>query len=116
MAELKKQWNFEMALEVLSSETVDAGLWSEAVKWLLFYGPTELREMLNLASSSSFSQCYPRVRVKGHIDSGQPCYAVADLAEILGVSAETAVEQLQEIQAELGGEFLVTDDQVCKIN
>lgn len=116
MAEIKTQWNLEMALEVLASETVEAGLWSEAVKWLLLYGPPELREMLNLASNSSFNQCFPRVRVKGHNNSGHPCYALADLAEVLGMSVEAAAEQIQEIQSEFGGELLVTDEQVSKLN
>ena len=116
MDDFKEQWDLEMALAVLSSETVDGGLWAEAVKWLLLYGPPELREVLVTASSDSFARCFPGVRVSGHSDSGQPYYALADLAEALGIPAAEAAKRLIELQSTLGVEFLVEDDRVYKVN
>lgn len=116
MEDWKEQWNQEMALAVLGSETVDGGLWAEAVKWLLLYGPPELRTLLAAASAASFAQSFPGVQVKGHGDSGQPYYALADLAEALGIPAEATAERLLELQSALGVEFLVDDDRVYKVN
>jgi hypothetical protein len=114
--DFKDQWNLEMALAVLGSETVDGGLWAEAVKWLLLYGPPELHGVLAAASSASFAQCFPGVRVSGHGDSGQPYYALADLAEALGIPVAEAAQRLLELQSTLGAEFLVEADRVYKVN
>lgn len=112
----KEQWDLEMALAVLGSETVDGGPWAEAVKWLLLYGPPELREVLAAASSASFAQCFPGVRVSGHSDSGQPYYSLADLAEAQGIPVTEAAERLVELQSSLGVEFLIEDNRVYKVN
>lgn len=114
--DFKEQWDLEMALSVLGSETVDARLWAEAVKWLLLYGQPELREVLAAASATSFAQCFPGVRVSGHSDSGQPYYALADLAGALGIPLAEAAERLVELQSTLGVEFLVEDGRVYKVN
>lgn len=116
MEDFKDQWNIEMALAVLASETVDGGHWAEAVKWLLLYGPPEVRTLLTSASAISFAQAFPGVRVKGHGDFGQPYYALNDLAEALGVPIEEAAERLVELQSTLNVEFLVADDRVYKVN
>lgn len=116
VTDFKEQWNLEMALAVLGSETVDAGVWAEAVKWLLLYGPPELHEMLAVASSASLAQCFPGVRVSGHSSAGQPYYAIADLAEALGVPVEEAAERLGELQAEIGIDLLIEDDRVYRLN
>jgi hypothetical protein len=116
MDEFREQWNLEMALAVVGSETVDGGVWAEAVKWLLLYGPPELHAVLTAASTASFAQCFPEVRVSGHSDSGQPYYALADLAEALGIPAAEAAGRLVELQSALGVEFLVEDDRVYKVN
>jgi len=111
-----EQWNLEMALAVLASETVDGVLWAEAVKWLLLYGPPEVRTLLAAASALSFAQAFPGVRVRGHGDSGQPYYALADLAAALGVPVEEAGERLAAMQSALEVELLVADDRVYKVN
>lgn len=116
MYDFREQWNLEMALAVLGSEAVDGELWAEAVKWLLLYGPPELHAVLAAASSASFAQCFPDVRVGGHSDSGQPYYALADLADALGIPAEEVAGRLSELQSDLGVEFLVEDDRVYKLN
>lgn len=116
MNDFRAEWNLEMALAVLGSETVEAGPWGEAVKWLLLYGPPELREILAAASSLSFSHCFPEVRVQGHSASGQPYYALADLAATLGIPEAVAAGRLAELQSALGVEFLVEDDRVYKVN
>lgn len=116
MAELKEQWNLEMALEVLGNKTVAGSLWSEAVKWLLLYGPPELRELLASASAAAFASCFPGVRVKGHGDSGQPFYALGDLAGALGVPVVETTAHLAELQSTLGVEFLVEADRVYLVN
>lgn len=112
----KDLWDLEMALAVLGSETVDGVLWSEAVKWLMLYGPPELRTLLAAASAASLAQSFPGVRVKGHGDSGQTYYALDDLAEALGLPAEAAVERLLELQLAFGVELLVDGYQVHKVN
>lgn len=116
VTDFKEQWNLEMALAVLGSETVDGGVWVEAVKWLLLYGPPELHEMLAAASVASFAHCFPGVRVSGHSEAGQPYYAIADLAEALGVPVEEAAERLGELQAEIGVDLLIEDDRVYRVN
>ena len=116
MEDYEAQWNLEMALAVLGSENVDGELWAEAVKWLLLYGPPELRALLTEASAGTFAQAFPGVQVLGHGDTGQPYYALSDLAEALGVPLEAAAERLLELQATLGVELLVEDDRVYKVN
>jgi len=116
MEDFRQQWNVEMALQVLSSETVEPEPWAEAVKWLLLYGPPEVREILTTAAGVSFDQCFPKVRAMGHNDSGQPYYSLADLAEALGVPVEKASQRLTELQSSLGVEFLVDGDQAHRIN
>ena len=116
MNDFREEWNLEMAVAVLGSATIEAGPWAEAVKWLLLYGPPELREMLTAASTLSFSQCFPEVRVQGHGPTGQPYYALADLAEPLGVPVADAADRLAELQSTLGVEFLVENDRVYKVN
>jgi hypothetical protein len=45
MTSLKEQWNLEMALTVLTSETVGSETGAEAAKWIMLYGPPELRDV-----------------------------------------------------------------------
>ena len=112
----RDQWNLEMALAVLASASVASEQWAEAVKWLLLYGPPELRALLAEASATSFAQAFPGVPVMGHGDSGQPFYALADLAKALGVPLADVAARLLELQATLGGEFLVEAGRVYLIN
>jgi len=102
LAEFKEQWSLEMALEVLCSATVDSRTWSDAVKWLLLYGPPDIREILTQASSSATSHCYPGLRAKGFAADGQSCYDVRELADFLGIPEVELLEKIAKIEQEAG--------------
>ncbi len=83
--EFKAQWNIDMAMAVLASETVDSQTWADAVKWLLLYGPPKLREMLLAASASATGMQFPELRPAGYTEEGEPLYPVDGVAAVLGV-------------------------------
>jgi len=116
MNNFKEQWNLEMALEVLGSETVAGDEWSAAVRWLLLYGPPQLKEILAEASAAAFAQCFPGVKVRGHSEAGQPYYGLEELAVAIGLSIEEVTTSLAELQASFGIELLVAGDRVYKVN
>lgn len=116
MSDFKAQWNLAMALEVLGGETVDGKVWSEAARWLLFYGPPQLRELLSAASADAFARCFPGVMVKGHSDSGQPYYDLDELASAMELPLAEMVVRLTELQEDFGADLLVEGDRVYKLN
>lgn len=87
---LQDQWDVASAMEVLQHQSVDAKLWAEAVEWLILYGPQPIREILLSSSDTATHRCFPTLRPQGYSADGQPCYAVADLAESLSISSEEA--------------------------
>jgi hypothetical protein len=91
-----------MALEVLQSETVDSQVWSEAVKWLLLFGPPEIREMIEQASSQATSSFFPELTPVGYGEEGQPMYDIGELARSLGMDEEEALTRMRELEAESG--------------
>ena len=115
MTEFKEQWDLEMALQVLQNKTVDGQVWSEAVKWLLLYGPPQIKEILQQASSTAFNDSFPGVVAKGYNEEGHPYYDINDLAEAMGVSAEEVAGGLAEIQFDEGVEVFVEGDRVYKV-
>ncbi len=94
--ELKDEWDVESAMKVLAHPTVDAKLWTEAVEWLMLYGPEETRQLLLQASGTATHECFPDLKAKGYAADGQPCYNVEDLAKSLNISKEDAEEMIKE--------------------
>jgi len=103
MIPLKDEWDLSMALQVLQSETVDSKVWSDAVKWLLLFGPAEIRELISQASSVATSEFFPELSPIGYTEKGEPLYDIKKLAESLGMSEEEALAKMKEIEAEAGG-------------
>ena len=116
MSDFRKQWDIEMAMEVLGSQNVDGDLWSEAAKWLLLYGPPQIKEMLGQASNFAFIEYFPQLQAKGYDDNGQPFYDLADIAETLGIDEGEVASKLAELQFEEGLEVVVEGDRVYKIH
>ncbi len=105
-----------MAMEVLTSKNVDGKTWSEAVKWLLLYGPPEVREVIQQASSFAFSEYFPDLEAKGYTSDGNPYYDLQEIAESLGVPPEEVAGRLAEVQFEEGIEVIVEGDRVHKVH
>lgn len=116
MKEFKDQWDLEMAMEVLASGNVDGDTWSEAVKWLLLYGPPQVREMIQQASSFAFSEYFPELEAKGYDNDGNPYYDLQEMAKALGVPPEEVAGRLAELQFEEGVEVFVEGDLVHKVH
>ena len=115
MTEFKQQWDLAMAMEVLQNQTVDAKVWSEAVKWLLLYGPPEIQEILQQASSTAFNEHFPNIEAKGYNEEGHPYYDIHELAKAMGVPVEEVAAGLTEIQFGEGVEVFVEGDRVYKV-
>ena len=92
MDSFKKSWTMEMAMAVLENKTIDSETWSDAVEWLLLYGPPEIRELL-----------------------GQACYHIDDIAESLGITREEAIQKMTELEEIHGFRHMYDDDETLKI-
>lgn len=115
MSDFKEQWNLEMAMEVLGNRDVDGEVWSEAVKWLLLYGPPQVKEILGQASSHAFKEYLPQLQAKGYGENGQPYYDLGEIAEALGVEEDQVAARLAELHFEEGIEVFVEGDRVYKL-
>ncbi len=102
MTDFKKEWTVESAIEILAHPTVDSKVWSEAVEWLMVYGPPEIQEMLQHASGFATSREFPELKAQGFTRDGQPVYSVADVAQVLNISEEEAAEIIAEKQQKHG--------------
>ncbi|MCF6290008.1 MAG: hypothetical protein L3J03_03280 [Desulfobacterales bacterium] len=100
--EFEKQWNLEMALAVLGSETVDSRTWSEAVKWLILHGPPEMRDILTQASAMATSEYFPELKPVRYTPDGQPCYDIQAMAASLGVTVDEVRDQIRKMEEEQG--------------
>lgn len=98
LMEFEKEWTVESAMEILRHPTVDSRIWAEAVEWLLLYGPPEIQEMLNQASSYATGSEFPGLRPQGFTEEGELVYSIAEVAAALGISEEEAAEILAEKQ------------------
>lgn len=105
-----------MAMEVLGSRNVDGEVWSEAVKWLLFYGPPKIKEILGRASSFAFIKHLPQLQPKGYDDGGQAYYDLGEIAAALGVDEDEVAAKLAELQFEEGVQVFVEGDRVYKLH
>ncbi|MEJ2689498.1 MAG: hypothetical protein P8130_06025 [Deltaproteobacteria bacterium] len=93
--DFRDQWNIEMAMQVLASEKVDGVTWTEAAKWLLLYGPHELRQILLEASSHACGSCFPELKASAFTKEGEPLFRIDHIAEALGSDPETLKKSLQ---------------------
>ena len=116
MSDFKEQWDLEMAMEVLGNQDVDGQTWSDAVKWLLLYGPSQIKEIIGNAASFAFSEYFPQVEAKGYGDDGQPFYDLKDIAVALGVEEDQVAAKLAELQFDEGAEIFVEGDRVYTVH
>lgn len=116
MDDIKNFWTLEMAMAVLENKTIDSKTWSEAVEWLLLYGPPEIRDLLGQASYTATSACYPDLRPTGFTSDGEPCYNIDEIAETLGITREEAIEKMMEMEENHGLRHLFDDDETYKVN
>jgi len=114
MNDFEQEWDLAMALEVLTSPDVDSATWAAAVKWLLFYGPPALRELIGQASHFATSDQFPALTPAGYDGEGQPCYEVGELARALGMSEEELGRQMATLAEETGQPELVAPARVQK--
>lgn len=105
-----------MAMEVLGNPGANRELWSEAVKWLLLFGPPRVKEILGQASTYAFNKSFPELQAKGYSDEGQPYYDLKDFAEALGVAEDEVADSLAGLQFEEGVELVVEGERVYKVH
>jgi hypothetical protein len=115
MDSFKNSWTLEMAMAVLENKTTDSKTWSEAVEWLLLYGPPEIRQLLGQASHTATSACYPDLKPTGYTPDGEPCYHIDDIADSLGISREEAIQKMIELEEIHGFRHLYDDEETLKI-
>lgn len=116
MDNFKNFWTLEMAMAVLENKTIDSKTWSEAVEWLLLFGPPEIRQLLGQASHTATSVCYPELKPTGYTPDGEPCYQIDDIANSLGISREEAIEKMTELEEIHGFRHLYDDEETYKIH
>ena len=116
MTSFRNQWNLEMALEILRNKTIDSRTWSEAAKWILLYGPPELQEIMCQASSVATNSSFPLLKPEQYTESGDPCYDLEKVAEVLGISRQEALEKMTEIENEQGRQHLFDAAETFKIH
>ncbi len=92
----KDLWDLESAMKVLTHDSVDSKLWAEAVEWLIFYGPSEIRQLLIDASTTAMIGSFPDLRPTHYTSDGQAFYNIGELAKSLGIDEEEAKKILQK--------------------
>lgn len=115
MTTFKEEWTVAAAMEILRHPTVDSAIWASAVEWLLLYGPPEIRELLTQASSHATSTSFPELKPQHFAPDGTPCYDIAELARMLGISEEEAREQLLEKERKHGVQHLLSEDETTTL-
>lgn len=108
--EFKDLWDLKSALQVLEHKTVDSKLWSEAVEWLIQYGPPEIRQLLLDASEIATGTTFPELKPSHYTSDGQPCYDISGLAETLGITAEQTREILRRKEQGQNEEQIIETD------
>jgi hypothetical protein len=112
--DFKDQWNSEMALQILLSETIDSKTWADAIKWLILYGPEEIKRLLLEASTDATSNFFPDLKPAGFREDGQPYYDLANLAAVLDADPESLQKSLSRIEGETGFSLVVDEEDVLK--
>ncbi len=108
--DFRDQWNIEMAMQVLVSDSVDSETWSEAAKWLMLYGPLELQQVLLEASSHATGTYFPDLKASAFTRDGEPLFRIDHIAEALGTNQEVLKKTLQHAMAEPEDVVLHEDD------
>ncbi len=116
MSNFRDSWTLEMAMDVVQQKNVDGETWSEAVKWLLLYGPPEVRSMLQQASGHATTDCFPELTATGYTEDGQPCYDVKALAATLGISEAEVGQKINELQSAHGLRQLFAESETLKVH
>ena len=114
--DFKDEWTLENALKVLQHQTVDAKLWSEAVEWLLLYGPEEIRTLLLQASGIATKECFPSLKSDRCTDDGQACYDIEDIARVLGIDREEACKTIADKEKAHQQRHFIDPDETCTIH
>ena len=52
------------------------------------------------ASGLAISSCYPQLEAERYTESGEPCYAIEKIAEILGMSKRETLQKMAELESE----------------
>ena len=112
---LKDEWDLESAMKVLQHKTVDAKLWSEAVEWLILFGPEDIRQLLLQSSGTATHECFPDLQAKGYAPDGQPCYSVADMAKAMGIDEEEARKILLEKEKSHETHHFIDEEDTMKV-
>ena len=86
----EKEWTVQSAMEILRHPTVDSKIWAEAVEWLLLYGPSDIKKLLQDSAGHATREEFPDLQADSFTTDGEPCYKIADLAQALGISEEEA--------------------------
>ncbi len=115
MATHKDNFTLDAALAVLRHPTVDAQLWTEAVEWLLLYGPPPVRELLLNASQDATSTQFPQLTPVGITSEGEPCYRLDELARTLEQDEDDIRALLQRKSEQQGQIHLFDDDETGTI-
>jgi hypothetical protein len=110
------EWDFEMAMQVLQSSSVDSKTWADAVRWLMIFGPPEIKDLLAQASSLATSETFPELTAIGYSDDGHSLYDTKALAESLGVSEEDLMNKMAELEKKLGVKNIYLPDESRKIH
>ena len=82
----RDQWTLEMAKKIVTTQTVDSETWSEAVRWLMLYGPHDIQNLLLMASAQATANTFPWLKPCCYTPEGHPRYNTIRLAEELGLS------------------------------
>lgn len=115
MPDFKQEWDLPMALAVLANPEVDSATWSAAVKWLLFYGPPELRELIGQASHFATSEHFPQLKPVGYDETGAPCYDKQELATVFGLGNEELTQKMTAWEKESGQAEVVAPAKVHRV-
>ncbi|MFZ5761117.1 MAG: hypothetical protein ACOY32_16000 [Thermodesulfobacteriota bacterium] len=115
MTDFKKRWDLEMAMAVLENPTIDSDTWSEAVEWLLVYGPAPIRALLSKASQTATRACYPELQPAGFTREGEPCYDLTAIADSLGIDEEEVQRKMTEKEEAHGVRHLFDEEETCKL-
>lgn len=115
MTTFKEEWTVESAMAILSHPTVDSEIWAEAVEWLLIYGPSEVKELLQQASGHATSKQFPDLKPQRFGPDGSPCYDITELAQHLGISEEEARNQLLEKEMKHGIQHGFDEDETMPL-
>jgi hypothetical protein len=111
MTDFKERWNLDMTLQVLQQEMIDSESRAAATKWLLLYGPPEIRNMLQQAADIAIRQCFMELESKIYTRDGEPCYDIRGLAVALGLNEGEVIEKMREMEKQYGVQHLFAEDE-----